>query len=197
MAYTVNEYRVQVRGSLSGSEIWNNTWTFLDTVGSQNISEIATILHTFYADLAGFAQWSNGWSAVGATAKNLNTGVLTELTWEPVTGPSTSGLLPHECGIRVSLTGPGNVHGGPFICGLAQAALDTDGTWEAATITNLLTALETMADSLTTAGWQLRIDRPTADVTVAVTQGRVGSAVDIIRKRGNDIAEQYLSFSVS
>lgn len=197
MAYTVNEYRIQIRGSFTGGEIWNHTWAVLDVTGGQDINDAGAIFNLFYEDLAAFSQFSTDWSAVGATAKNLNTGVTTELTWSLETGVGTSSPLPPQLAIRVSLTGTGPVHGGPFINGWASAALDASGQLDPSGVTNLITALETLTSSLTGAGFALRIDRPTVDQTVGVVQGRIGERFDVIRKRANALPEAYVTFDVS
>lgn len=198
MAYTVNEYRINVRGSFTGGEIWNNTWAVLDVTGGQDIDDAGTIFNVFYEDLTGFTStMSVDWIAVGATAKNLNTGVTTELVWTPQQGAATAAPLPPQLALRVSLTGVGPVHGGPFLNGFVTSIVDADGQLEGTVRTNIITALETMTDSLSTAGYALRIDRPTAEQTVAVVQGRVGETFDTIRKRRNQLAESYATFTIS
>lgn len=191
MAYTNNEYRINVRGTIGSSEIFSNTWAVLDVVGGQSIAEVAPILRGFYAD-AYLGQVSSHTSAVGATAKNLGTLVQTELSWEEVVGDDLADLLPTQCGIRVSLTGPLGVHGGPFLAGFSVNATDSEGLYNPASAGIVATALEDMVAALEAAGWNLRIDRPTAATTVAVTQARIGQRFDVIRKRANDLAESYI-----
>lgn len=197
MAYTDNEYRVQVRGNVGDSEMWNNTWSFLDLDGAQDPADLGPLLNAFYGDIGGFASWlSNDWVTVGATAKNLMTNALIELPWANQTGSSEGELLPTQLAMRVSLSGAAGARGGPFLTGFVVAAVD-GSLIDADCVSDFIGALEQFTASLTANDWQLRIDRPTTNVTAAVLAGRVGERFDVIRKRANDTAESYSTFTVA
>ena len=195
MAYTNNEYRVQVRGSLAnGTESFINTWTVLDVTTGQDVNELAAIFRDFY--IAAAALEMSSWTTIiGARAKNLGTGLVTDLApFVAVDGDDLADPMPTQIGVRVSLTGPAGLNGGPFIPGWSKNAGDEFGLFSHAS--QLATAAHDLCTDLVAAGWQLRIDRPTLSQTVAVLSGRVGKRFDVIRKRANDIVEGYTAFTV-
>lgn len=194
MAYTVNEYRVTVRGALDTGEIWNNVWTVLDTVGGQSVTELAAPFHAFYESVFATSISSEA-SHTGATVKNLNTNVVTELVWEGGVGDDLANLMPTQCAIRVSLSGTGGSRGGPFLAGWSKNAVEQGGFLVGAEQALLIGAAETLFEALEALGWTLRIDKPSTATTTQVTQIRIGQRFDVIRKRAGELAESYAVYN--
>lgn len=190
MAYTNNEYRITVRGTLGTGEIFNNVWSVLDVVGGQSIAEVGPLFHAFYTDVAA-EELSSHCDIVGATAKNLGTLVQSEFSWENISGSDLDNMLPSQCAVRVSLTGPGGTHGGPFLAGFSINAVNDQGLLDPGHADALVAATVTLAEDLVTAGWALRIDRPSIASTVVASTVRVGERIDVIRKRANELSESY------
>lgn len=193
MAYTNDMYRVIVRGTLcDGAESWYNSWTVLDDTGGQDITEITVSLAAFYTAIFD-AEISSHTTRQGATARNLGTGVATELAIGTDTGNDLADPMPSQVAVRYSLSGLAGTHGGPFIAGWSKNAGDDAGLLSSANQTVLADALEDFWAAIDGLGWVLAIDRPTAETVDGVVQARVGQRFDVIRKRANDIAEAYVT----
>ena len=113
-------------------------------------------------------------------------------SWDLVSGDAESNPLPTECALRISLSAAGNRHGGPFISGFGAGFQDADGQFtssEAVIFRNQVNALIT---DLAAVDFELRLDSPTDELTLPLTGARIGRTFDVIRKRRNKIAEEYL-----
>lgn len=195
MAYTADDWRVQVRGDLPGGEIWVNTWTFRATDPGASIDDVGTAMHAFYDDLK--SNFHNTlWKAVGATWKNLLGGNHGDFAWATITGTDGDDSLPNQDGIRVSLSGPGGVRGGPFLPGWDLGSLTATGMLNTTAVTDLMTALGTLNTSLQANDWAIAIDRPSVPSIVVATTARVGNRFDVIRRRANQQAESYSSLTL-
>lgn len=196
MAYTNDEFRVEITGNGTSGEVWSNTWSARDNEGSQDPQDFVDILHEFYTDLFGFAvPISNDTSAVRAVIRNLGSGLVTEGGWGTLTGAGGGVPLPTQLAIRVSLSA-GLHRGGPYLTGFTVGVVDTDSTLTVGFKSDLIGALETMFASLDSAQWSLCIDRPTSLTMQQVTACRIGDRFDVIRKRANDIAEAYAAVTI-
>lgn len=181
---------VTVRGNLAPSEIWTNTWAFKETDPAAVPQDAVTTLHGFYANLA--AEWMpTEFTAVGATIKDLSTGITSDAVWATITGADTQDILPTQLGVRVSLNDNANHRGGPFLCGFSKIAAAEDGVLDTGCQTDIATELANMAATLATEDYLIGIHRPTTDTVVTATQGRVGQRFDVIRKRSNANMEAY------
>lgn len=194
MAYAATEYRIQVRGALlDGAESFYNTWTVLDEGATSDIDDVFAALHDMYAAFAA-QEMSSHTTVLGATARQLSTGLLSEATWATITGDDLANPLPSQMAVRISLSAGAGVRGGPFIPGWSINSGDGDGKYQHAAA--LATAVGDFTNDLNTAGWQLRLDQPTLEQTAQVTSGRVGARFDVIRKRANDVAETYSPITI-
>lgn len=189
MPYSAGEYLVLVEGDTGNQDPWVNTWCFKDTLGSQDPQDVVDILHAFYVDIAPLQ--GAAFSSDSATVRDLFTNVLTPASWVSQLGGDASPILPPQIAVRVSLYSAIGQNGGPFIGGWSNAANDTGGVLDSAAKTDITGGLTTMAAALSAADWSLQINRPTSPETVTVTQAKVGSRFDVIRRRANEIAENY------
>lgn len=188
MAYDNNMWTVRVDGVTATSESWANTWCFHRTDPAATIDDVITALHTFYDDLAtGF--WTAQTSAESATWRQLNTGDVGAGTWASIVGANAGPLLPPECAIRVSLSAPGNHRGGPFLTGFRSGSLDADGSFTgAAGVVTLVTDMQT---ALLADDWEIAIHGVKDLTTWIADKVRVGEVYDVIRRRRNQLPENY------
>lgn len=190
MAFTTDDWRLQIRGDLPGGEIWVNTWCVQATDPGSEIQDAADVFHAFYVALE--ANFHNTlWTHVGCTAKNLSSGAIFDLDWVGGSGNDGDDSLPNQDGIRISLSALPQRRGGPFLPGWDLGALTSTGMLNNTAVTALVAALEDVRDDLATANFALAIESPTDLVTSAVTMARVGNRFDVIRKRANSQAESY------
>jgi len=193
MAYDTDMYAIRIDGTLPGGETFSNTWTVDGTAGTPDVQDAIDDLHDFYTDLAA-AAWTAQVSAVSAHWRKLNGTTHGDGSWTPITGANAGPNLPTECALRVSLTGIDGSRGGPFLAGFRAGDLDTNGTSAIASdIKDLVVALNT---ALTGHDFQLSIDKPTSSSVVAAAQVRVGEVFDVIRRRRNDLPENYATASL-
>lgn len=192
MAYTAGDILVQVRGSLAPAESWVNSWSFSPDGGSPNAQACVDALHLFYATLAG--TWLPAeFTAVGATIKQLSTGITSEADWTTVTGVNAQDILPTQLAIRVSLNTAQGANGGPFIPGWSKQASAEDGVIDAGVVADLETALETLNTDVLAADYHIGLHRPTILEVDVAARARIGQRFDVIRRRANDQAEAYVS----
>lgn len=191
MAYEDGNYRIVVRGNVGDSEAWYNTWTFDDATGAQDVAEVGAILAQFYTDITTFASWlSTAYSVVGAQAKALDTGNVTDLAGFTMNGSSTDELIPTQLAMRVSLKASPTLRGGPYLTGFVTNAID-GGLITASCVSDFVDALEDFWGAVVAAGWQWCVDSPTDEIVQPVLSGRVGHRFDVIRKRAAQTAEAY------
>lgn len=198
MAYSSEDYLVNVRGVIGGSEAFSNTWAFLGTgVLLDDIDTIGGAIAGFYEDICGFASWlSENYKPTGAVLKQLVSGQTFELPWPTLEGSSSGEMLPTQLAVRVSLTAAPNIQGGPYLGGFVVAAVD--GSLVAnSLLTDFKGALETMTAALTAGGCALGLHRPTVETVELVIQGRQGQRWDVINKRANDTPEGYTTFALT
>lgn len=195
MAFTDDDWRVVVRGNLANGEVWANTWGIRDLVDADP-QDVADAFHNTYAGWAGV--WANTTTADQITIVKLGTNTEQIVSWTTITGEDdTNPALPNECAIRLSLTGDGGVRGGPFLAGFSTVVLNDSGNVDGTIRTNLMGAVEALRDELALVDAVLGIIRPTAEDVVTVQTARIGRVIDAIRRRRNDITEDYLSLDMT
>lgn len=193
MAYASGDILMRIEGTLAGAESFANTWAFKDVASAAEAQDVADALHAFYADIAD-PWWMNNVDAVNASYRDLFGGGTFALAWTTITGATASNLLPTECALRLSIrTLPLNSRGGPFLAGFGQNSIDDDGTLLTGAQTAIVTALDNLATALagTTTPARLGLHRPTSTDVVAASSVRVGVVFDAIRRRRNDLPENY------
>lgn len=195
MAYTDDEYRVTIRGTVGPAEEWANTWSFLDVSSDDAIADAVTRFHTFYGALLEIQ--STSYHVLTCAIKNLGTGVTVFPIWEDQVGTNGAQLLPTQLAVRVSLDDNAGHRGGPFLCGFTEGNNADNGLLSSTHQTLIAGAVDSLAANLVTDGLQLRIDRPSVAGTVVALQCRVGQRFDVIRKRGNDTVESYVAASLA
>lgn len=198
MAYDAADILMRIEGTLAGSEQFSNTWAFKDVPDAAVAQEVADVMHQLYFDIFDARSTALA-SAVTCEYTPLFTGGNIGLDWTTVTGGVATDLVPTECAVRFSLRSlPSGVGGGPFFPGWAVNALDADGTLDDATVAVIVTALEAMVLGLsgTTGPAQLGIHRPTTETVVEATSIRVGRVFDVIRRRRNELPEDYATVAV-
>jgi hypothetical protein len=188
--YVDVEWAVTVEGNLPSGEVWANRWTVIETDPASDIEDATTPFRTFYV------AWSqicaNEWNATGITLRNLVNGIVHTPTWAIVNGDNaTDNPLPPEVAVRVSITGTGARHGGPFLCGLAVPSCDIDGQFNATDQTGITNALSNLMSDLVAVDLALRLDSPSDTQTIGITNVRLGRTFDVIRRRRNKIAESF------
>lgn len=193
MAYTPEDYQVRVDGTLGASEAWANTWTFVDLSTTGDIQDVIDALHAFYTSIKA-DHWTADVSAVSATWRNLDGSDSGSGDWATITGTNSGALLPLECAIRVSLS-RGSVRGGPFLTGFRSGDLTTTGNLTAGGADDLADYVETLA-TFDVGTWAMAIDSPTNSDTHVVSRIRVGEVFDVIRRRRNNLPENYHTRSV-
>jgi len=189
MAYTDDDLRVVIRGNLPGGEIWANTWAVKD-LGDFPSQDLADAFHAFYGALAGI--WANTTTATDITITRLSTNEELGASWTTVTGDDTSpSAMPNECAVRLSLSAPDNVRGGPFLTGFSVATCADDGNFAASNQSEVGGAFDTLCTDLTLIDHALCINKTQDEELVFVTQGRIGQVFDVIRRRRNKLSENY------
>jgi hypothetical protein len=191
VAYTANEYKIVVAGTVGTYEAWSNDWCVLDVGATDPIATAVAQVRGFYNDLT--ADLHTSWHAASVHTYNLSSGAATTPTWTSFAGANVSPILPTQVAVRVSLDDLIGHHGGPFIPGYTNASLSSIGTFDTAFRGRLLGAVEGLASGLLANGFQLRINRPSVGSTVAALQARVGTRFDVIRKRSDNTPESYAS----
>lgn len=191
MAYNTNEFQVIAQGSLGGVERWSNTWTFLELSGFTSRQATADQVRALYAQLV--ARFHTSWDADGAIIRDLNTGNGEPADWEVVAGTGSTNLAPTQLATRISLDNLAGVRGGPFLSGYTISAIGAGGIVAGGVVTDLIDAVDTLASAGLNEGYQMRIDRPSVETTVAALRARVGARFDVIRSRANDTQESYTS----
>jgi hypothetical protein len=181
---------VIIEGNLPGSEVWSNRWTVQETDVASDINDALVAFHTLYAAWSGLMV--DDWNVVRIAGRNLATGLVVDYSFVPIDGGSSTDPLPTECAIRISLTGTGGRHGGPFIAGFSSTFTDGQGQLDSTNATAMRNGLNALVTDLAAADFVLRMDSPTTTQTVALTQARLGRTFDVIRKRRNNVAEAYL-----
>lgn len=195
MAYTDDEYKATVHGVVGDSELWVNTWSFLNITEADPVFRIVQKLRQFYDDLLEIM--CDQWQVTGITVRNLGTEVSSDPTYEEQVGASGNDLLPTQLAVRVSLDDLIGHRGGPFLSGWQTGSVTTNGLLEPSHQAIVSTAVDDLAQALEDNGMQLRIDRPTALTTVGALRSKVGQRFDVIRKRSNDTPESYIVADLS
>lgn len=189
MAYDNGDFRIRVDGVVA-TEQWANTWTVHRTDPGAAIQDAVDAFHAFYEDIATLA-WSAECSARAAHWKQLNTAAHGDGAWTTVVGALAQKMLPPEVAVRVSLSDDLGARGGPFLAGFTVGSLDDDGHFQNAA--DVVTAVSDLATALAADDWQIVIDRPTLVGVSVATLVRVGEVYDVIRKRRNELPENYAS----
>lgn len=196
MAYSANEWAVIVEGTLAGSEVFANRWTILDAVGGSDLDDARDAFHDLYASWAGVC--SAGQFAVNTiTFRNLSTGAVVTPSWTQIIGQAADDPLPSQNALKVSLSAIPNRHGGPFMAGAGSTCLDGAGFIQTTDATGFRNALNALFSDLVAAGWNLRLDSPSDNVTRAIVSARLGRQFDTIRARRNQQPENFLTVTVA
>lgn len=192
MAYAAGDALVRVEGTLAGSEAFANVWAFKSVSNASDAQDVADQLHTFY-DAYFTAHSTDRATVVSCSYTPLFTGGNIALDWTTITGAVATDLLPTECALRLSFrTLPGNTRGGPFLPGFCVNALDADGMLDSTAHTNMTTYVsDLVADIAGSTPAQPGIHSPTTTSVIEATSIRVGRVFDVIRKRRNDLPENY------
>lgn len=192
--YGANDLAVVVTGTLNSAESWSNSWAFTSTVTPDDAQDVVDILHAFYAHLADdLPVLSDEWLAVDARAVALAGPVEVPVTWTTIDGEQGENMLPTECALRLSATGVDGARGGPFLAGFTTACVDADGTLLASYKAEVVACVQALADDLVASDYTLALRRPGPAVLEEVLTVRVGEVFDVIRKRRNDLPENYSS----
>lgn len=192
MAYVSGDIAVTVRGISSPSESWVNSWAFSPDGGSPNAQACVDALRTFYDDLAG-TWFPTEYSAVGARITQLFTGITTDADWIVVDGAATDDIAPTQLAVRLSLRDSAGHNGGPFLAGWNKLSIAEDGLVDSGAVSAIDTALAAMDTTVLANDYHIGIHLPTTNQVVVASQARIGRRFDVIRKRGNDTAEAYLT----
>lgn len=190
MAYDNTDLQVRVDGTVGGTEAWSNTWTLRSSVELPIVSDAITAMHDFYDEIA-TALWTATTSAVSCSFRYLDGAAHGDAVWATITGANAGPALPSECAVRVSLSDDQGHRGGPFLTGFRSGSLTTAGLFTSPT--TIVTAVENLQDALVLANWKIGIDLPTTVTAVDATQVRVGEVYDVIRRRRNDLPENYVA----
>jgi hypothetical protein len=192
MPYDLNDLAVTVTGTLFGGEVWSNSWAFKSTAPSPDPQDAVDILHEFYTFLyTNLPAISNECAAVDADARILSTPADVTVSWESVTGGGGFNLIPTECALRLSMTGVDGAKGGPFLAGFGTAGIGDGGVISSGYKAEVTSALTAMAADLVASDWTLGLRRPTVTEVEEVVSVRVGQVFDAIRRRRNDLPENY------
>lgn len=194
MAFEAGDILVRIEGTLASAESWANVWAFKDVADGTEAQAVADALHAFYADIAD-PWWMTPCSAVNASYRDLFGGGTFGLSWTTVTGATDSNLLPTECALRLSIrTLPLQSRGGPFLPGFGENGIQQNGTLLVAAQSAIKDALDDLATALaaTTSPARLGLHRPTTVDVVAASSVRTGLVFDAIRRRRNDLPENYV-----
>lgn len=195
MAYTTDDYRFSVTGVLGSFEVFSNTWTVTDIGGTNPVVDCVPALRGFYQAID---DWLSADMSIDACqVRNLGTNVVTDFTWASIPGLNTQALLPTQLAVRVSLRSALAQNGGPFIVGWAKQASTDQGLVLPDVVDDLLAAVVAMDNALEAQGYNLAIDRPTGPEVVDASQVRIGSRFDVIRKRANQVMENYVTASLT
>lgn len=197
MAYAAGDALVRVEGILAGSEGFANVWAFKSVSNASDAQDVADALHTFYDSY--FTSHSTARaSVVTCSYTPLFTGGNIALTWAQIDGAVATDLLPTECALRLSFRSlPGGTRGGPFLPGFCVNALDQDGMLDSTAHTNMTTYVgDLVADVAGSTPAQMGIHSPTTESVIEATSIRVGRVFDVIRKRRNDLPENYTTITV-
>lgn len=189
MAYSDGEYLVNVRGTLATAEQWSNTWCF-GTAGTPDLTALANCLHDFYDTIA-TSLWTTIVTSPSASWRRLDGGGNGDLDWANITGSIATDLIPTEVAWRLSMTDVNNKKGGPFLAGFGVNTLGPDGGLDDAALDVITGALDQLHDDLVLEDWLLSLNSPTTETTAIVEKVRVGRIGDAIRRRRNDLPEEY------
>lgn len=191
MAYVDTQYLLTASGTLPGGEVWFNTWCVQETDVASSTTDVIADFAAFYADFTVLLHPE--WTFNNIRLKNLATDVVIDNPINPAgTGASAEPTpLPTQVAVRVSLKAPPNINGGPFLTGFAPSVLGTNGELDTAAAADIVSAVEDLRDNLASHDWQLCINRPTILDVEPVAIARVGTRFDIIRKRANELLENY------
>lgn len=190
MAYVAGDCAVEIKGTAIMNEIWSNTWGVEGATDGAKKQLAVDAFHAFYNDIASL--YGIGTTASVALVHDLFAGSTTEHSFEDVAGAETSKPLPTQLAVRVSLKAGVNIRGGPFLTGFSiDQIATTGGVLESAAQALIITEVEDLAQALDADGMALAVDSPTNLAMFTVVGARVGQRFDVIRKRANEILENY------
>jgi hypothetical protein len=191
MAYTDDDFQVRVEGTLGASESFANTWTFQRTDPGADVDNLTGPLHDFY-DFLATSYWTDRVTATNASWRALDGSSSGDGTWALITGSAAGVLIPTECALRVTIRSFDNRLGGPFLAGFRSADLSEEGTFDTSVTSDIADALVTMIGDLETGDWRVALDKPSSpERTDLASSLRVGGVFDVIRRRRNQLPEQY------
>ena len=190
MAYSAGDILLIAEGGLPSNEVWANTWAV--RLGTADYQDAADAVAGFYNSTDIDDIMHTGWSFTSLTVRDLFNQTSPAVSFTPNTagGENSTDPLPTECAIRVSLSSL-QQRGGPFLGGFTAFSLATNGQLVGASRDNIVDAVEAMAAALDTAGGELALHLPTSQLVVSLVSARVGSTFDVIRRRRNNVPENY------
>lgn len=196
MAYVAGEVLVIVEGMTGATERWSNTWAF-NSVDLADEEDVVSAVHGFYESLTINATLNDAWSTTNATLRRLASGVSENVAWEGLSGGNAGILAPTQLGVRVSINDVDGHNGGPFLCGWSVASIGEGGLLAASDQTDVAAALDEMNTAVVATGAFIGLHRPTIQSVPTATRGRVGQRFDVMRSRGNDTAEAYVTVTLT
>lgn len=198
MAYNDGDYLFTVRGTMAGSEEFSNTWACKSVDQGTNLTAVVDALNTFYDTLATGATpiWNDETVISSLRAQDLFVGEDVPVVWNSITGNSNTVLMPTECSLRISLSGGGRHRGGPFLPPMRSASLDKDGRVLTGYQSAVADALVGLLNDVDAAGAQVALHAPSLTAVVDLTSAKVGRVFDAIRRRRNELPEDYLAVAI-
>lgn len=196
MAYVSGEILLIVEGMTGATERWSNTWAF-NSVDLADEADVVSALHGFYEYLTVNATLNDAWSTTNATLRRLASGVSENVAWEGLAGGNAGILAPTQLAARVSINDVDGHSGGPFISGWSVASIGEGGLLLAADQTDLAAAVDALNTEVTATGAFIGLHRPTIQSVPTATRARVGQRFDVMRSRGNDTSEAYVTVNLT
>lgn len=199
MAYVAGDRLWVVRGTISGTEEFANTWATQSGGDVADDDLLAQDFNDFYAELANGAApiWSADVSAVSIRCVDLFSGAEIPVSWTVQTGSNGNPLLPPEVALRVSLGAFSNIRGGPFLPSPTNDVTDDFGQLTTAYQNVVRDAMAALTASIIGHDALLGLHSPTQSAVLDLLSGKVGKTFDVIRARRNNMPESYLAFPVA
>lgn len=192
MAYSAGDVVVEIKGTGIGNEIWSNSWGVTGAVDAASRQLAVDAVHAFYNDIAGL--YGTGTEAAVALVHDKFANVTYIQSFAAVAGTEASKPLPTQLAVRVSLKAGVNIRGGPFLTGFSiDQVSTTGGLLDSTAQATIVGEVEDLYAQLDADGMALAIDSPTNLAMFDVVEARVGQRFDVIRKRANDILEDYVT----
>jgi hypothetical protein len=195
LAYAAGDQGVTLIGSaLAGSEVFNITFA-VEGITFDYTSDLEQLM----TDLS--AVMSTQYEFTDARITVLNSDTVIDLPLgDPIVGQDSSGPLPPQCAMRVSLktNTPGRSgRGGFFLPGLCKGGISTTtARFGSGTISTVATAISDFSNALQASGGALALNSRTLVRCDTVTSARIGDVVDTIRRRRDAMVESYSSISL-